>query len=490
MAVFRGNKMVAVVRDRKHKVTLFFHLHRIVTACVLAAAVFLVGCQNTTTEWRGNGLVVGSKEIEPKSKSPLPRDTVLVRAPKAPLAPAPKTIPLEQVAVRERIVLTPPRNLDTQVRVGLLLPLSGPRSSVGQALLDAALLAVFDIANENFVLVPIDTKGSPDGAEIAAQEAIAAGVKLVIGPVFSDSVRSAAPTILDAGLNMIAFSNNRSVAQPGVFLSGLLPETQIDRVVRFASSRGLQRIGALIPSGPFGASVIETLRLAAMSTGMEITRIREYGNTPEEIAAAIRAISDYDNRRNALVKLREVLKGREDEGSRSALERLNILETLGPIPFDALLVAASGDDLVNAAAQLGNYDIDTKRTRILGTSAWAIENTGREPSLVGAWFATPPLDAASEFSIKFRDMFEARAPAIASSAYDLVALAAILGSGDGGPKYDRDTLTSETGFAGVGGLFRFTSNGLVERSLEMREVQNRGSRILDPAQEQFNVPNN
>ena len=81
------------------------------------------------------------------------------------------------------------------------------------------------------------------------------------------------------------------------------------------------------------------------------------------------------------MKLREDLEGREDEG-RVRSNVCDILETLGPTPFDAL-VAASGNDLINAAAQLGNYDIDTKRTRILGTSASAIESTGREPS-VGA----------------------------------------------------------------------------------------------------------
>ena len=470
--------------------TFFSRLHRIGTICVLLAMVFLLGCQNTTTAWRGNGLVLGNETSEPKSSTPLATDQVTVRTPRAPPEPISKPLLPEQAAASARIVLTPPRDLKDQVRVGLLLPLSGPRSSVGRALLDAALLAVFDIADENFVLVPIDTKGSPAGAKIAAQEAVAAGVKLVLGPVFSGSVRSAAPTILDAGLNMIAFSNNRSVAQPGVFLSGLLPETQIDRVVRFASSRGLRRIGALIPPGPFGASVSKTLRLAATATGMDVTRIQKYGKTQEEIASAIRIISDYDNRRNALLKLREGLEGREDDGSRSALERLSVLETLGPVPFDALLVAASGNNLVIAAAQLGNYDIDTKRTRILGTSDWAIESTGREPSLVGAWFATPPVDLASGFSTRFREMFKTMPPAIALSAYDLVALAAILGSADGGPRYDRGALTSKSGFTGVSGLFRFLSNGLVERGLEVREVQTHGSRILHPARGEFNIPAN
>ena len=76
-------------------------------------------------------------------------------------------------------------------------------------------------------------------------------------------------------------------------------------------------------------------------------------------------------------------------------------------------------------------------------------------------------------------------PAIAASAYDLVALAAILGSQENGPKFDQTTLTSESGFAGVGGLFRFLNNGSSERSLEIREVQNRGSRVIDPARKRF-----
>ena len=151
--------------------TLFFNLHRVRTTCIVLAAVFLVGCQNTTTELRGNGLVLGNKANEPKLRTPKTTDPVLVRAPKAHPMQVPKPISPKRAAASKRVVLTPPENISAQVRVGRLFPLSGPRSSVGQTLLDAALLAVFDIANENFVLVPIDSKGSQDGAEIAAQDA-------------------------------------------------------------------------------------------------------------------------------------------------------------------------------------------------------------------------------------------------------------------------------------------------------------------------------
>ena len=467
--------------------TLFSDFSRLGAIFVCISAMSLTGCQDTATGGGGNGPVLLGAASASRVETPLPGDPAPGEGPQTPpLAETPPpSVEVGTAPAQENILLTPPENLRNQVRVALLVPLSGERSAVGKALLDAATLAVFDIADGNFVLVPIDTKGTAEGAAAAAEEAVSAGVKLVIGPVFSESVSAAAPSILDAGLNMLAFSNNRAVSEPGVYLSGLSPEAQIERVVTYAAGRGLRRIGVLVPPGPFGLRVTDALRGAAASGGMEVTRIQEYGNSPDEIAASVRTISDYNDRRAALLQQRKELEGREDEGSRRALARLEILETIGPVPFDALLVAASGPELINAAAQLGNYDIDTKRTRILGMSDWIAEDTGREPSLVGAWFATPPVRAAEDFAVKFRNMYEAPPPAIAASAYDLVALAAILGSQEGGPRFDRETLTSETGFAGVGGLFRLRDNGLSERSLEVREVRQRGSRVIDKARESF-----
>ena len=468
--------------------TLFSDFNRLGVVLTCFAALSLAGCQDTATGGGGNGPVLSGAAsasrvetplpgAEPQQPEPAPPPTVT-----APSTPPPQALP---APAPESVQLTPPEDIRNQVRVALLVPLSSNGSAVGQALLDAATLAVFDIADGDFVLVPIDTKGTAEGAVSAAEEAIAADVKLVIGPVFSEAVLAAAPLILDAGINVLAFSNNRAVSQPGVYLSGLSLEAQIERVVSYAGSRGIQRLGALVPPGAFGARVADALRGAAATSGMEVSRVMEFGVTPDEIAQSIKIISDYDDRRAALLKQREELEGREDEGSRRALARLEILETIGPVPFDALLVAASGEDLINAAAQLGNYDIDTKRTRILGTADWIAEETGREPSLVGAWFATPPADSAAGFADKFRRMYETAPPPLATAAYDLVALAAILGSQEDGPKFDRETLTTETGFAGVGGLFRFLNNGLSERSLEVREVETRGNRVIDDARQRF-----
>lgn len=122
------------------------------------------------------------------------------------------------------------------MRIGVLLPLSGPRAQTGQALLQAAQLALFDFADPRLVLLPRDTMGTGAGAARAAQEAIAAGAELILGPVFAEEVAAAANVTRAAGRNMIAFSSDRRVAGNGVFLLSFLPEQEVARMLSYALS--------------------------------------------------------------------------------------------------------------------------------------------------------------------------------------------------------------------------------------------------------------
>lgn len=457
-------------------------------ALAVVAVLALSGCENTGTGGGRNtsegGPLTGANTPN-RVESPLPGEPGSA-PPLVATQPAPLIEPDPAVQqITPGVELTPPPGMIIRTRVALLVPLSGPRADLGQAIVDAAKLALFDVADGDFELRPYDTAATGEGAAVAAERAVADGVKLVIGPVFSAAVRGAAPIVRDAGLNMLAFSNNRDVAEPGVYLSGLFPESQIERVIGYAAQRGVKRLGVLAPAGAFGLRVVEAAQRSALAAGVELVRTEEFGPSTNDIVRAARTIGDYDVRRAALLAQKKALAGREDEVSKRALKRLDILDTLGPVGFDALLVATSEGELVNMAAQLGNFDIDTKRVRLLGLASWAAAGTGREPALVGGWFAAPPATGDNEFARNYRAMYEAAPHPLAANAYDLVALAAILGSQEGGAKYDIATLTSEVGFAGISGLFRFRPDGLSERSLEVREVTPDGNKVVDPAQNSF-----
>ena len=83
-------------------------------------------------------------------------------------------------------------------RVGLLLPLSGQNRQLGQSMLNAAQMALFDLGDDSFQLIPRDTKGTPGGASEAARDAIAEGAQLILGPLYSSSVGAVRPAVRPA----------------------------------------------------------------------------------------------------------------------------------------------------------------------------------------------------------------------------------------------------------------------------------------------------
>ncbi|MEQ8194029.1 MAG: penicillin-binding protein activator, partial [Rhodospirillales bacterium] len=292
--------------------------------------------------------------VEPSRESPAPPSfTPLLNRPvppqTAPQGAQPEVVP----------AMPPPPPMKTSsVRVALLLPLSGPNAQIGEAMLNAAQLALFSFSDKSFELLVHDTKGTPEGAADAARFAIADGARLILGPLLSASVKAVTPAARAANVPVVAFSSDKSVAGDGAFTMGFIPSAEVWRVVRFARSRGVQRFAALAPDTPYGRTVIEDFRQAVERNGAVATRVEFYDPHTEDYTALVREFADYDSRRAALLAQRAELKARDDEVSKRALDRLERLQTLGPLPFDALFLADGGKRLQAIAALLPFYDID------------------------------------------------------------------------------------------------------------------------------------
>ncbi len=155
----------------------------------------------------------------------------------APNLPPPQAPSQQQQAAHPPTTVTPAPSQDltlpatpTGAKVALLLPLSGQNAGVGRTLLQAAEMGVFDAAGDDFSLVVRDS-AAPGGPAAAVSSAMQEGAKLVLGPVFSTEMAPAAARRRAAVVPVISFSNDRSAAQPGVFVLGLAPQAQVQRVV-------------------------------------------------------------------------------------------------------------------------------------------------------------------------------------------------------------------------------------------------------------------
>ena len=74
------------------------------------------------------------------------------------------------------------------LKVGVLLPLSGPFENMGESFLKAIRLALFDIGNKNIKIYPKDSKANALNTYLSAKEFEELGIEVVIGPIFHESL--------------------------------------------------------------------------------------------------------------------------------------------------------------------------------------------------------------------------------------------------------------------------------------------------------------
>lgn len=103
-----------------------------------------------------------------------------------------------------------------KINIGVMLPLSGDTAQVGQALLNAATMALFDAKDQRLELIPADTEGTPEGAARAVSHLIENNVDIIIGPLFSESIKAAHPIAKQAGVKMIGFSTDHEIGRAHV----------------------------------------------------------------------------------------------------------------------------------------------------------------------------------------------------------------------------------------------------------------------------------
>jgi len=349
-----------------------------------------------------------------------------------------------------------------EIRVALLAPMTGRAQAVGQGLVEAAQLAVFDHAPDGFKLVPFDTE--KDGSAAAAQAAVAAGAHIIIGPLFAAQVAEVAPIAKAAGLSVISFSNDRSVAQTGVYVLGLSPVQALQRVIAITREKGATRYAALVPDAPIGRQLTASLERGLPQAGGSLVRADSYPANATDFQGIIRRTAEYDRRR------------------------------ADPPPPPSYQVLVIGELSVPRLKQMGPwipyYDIDVKDVRLVGMPQWDDTSLGAEPGFVGAWYAAPDPAGRAPFEEKFKAAYGTVPNRISSLAYDAVALTAVIAKLTNGPNFSDATLTNPNGFAGVEGLFRLNMDGGTERGLAVWEIQRGAHKQIAPAPGSFLPPTN
>lgn len=365
--------------------------------------------------------------------------------------------------------------------MALLVPRTGPLAERGQVLLQATQLALQD--TDGLTLDVLDTAGTPQGAAAAAQAAVSHGDGIMLGPLTSAETAAVTPIVKQAGMPVLAFTNDGARAQPGVWVLGITPDQQVRRLVTAAQAQGKSTFAALLPSTDFGRAMGSALSSVVLSGGLQPPRIQTHGTGMSAITSAVRDISDYANRRGPIdAKIRAARALGTSDGRKQAQELTKT--PIPPPPFDALLLADTGDDLQEIAAVLPYYDVDRSAVQILGPALWADLASG-SGSMTGAWYAAPDTTARSAFVQAYTTKFGVAPPPLADLAFDAASVARVATSSHGG---DQQVLTQAAGFVGSDGWFGLGADGSVRRGLAVFKVLRTGPELIDPAPQSGGSP--
>jgi branched-chain amino acid transport system substrate-binding protein len=338
-----------------------------------------------------------------------------------------------------------------QVKVALILPLSvsGNGAAVAVSMRNAAEMALAEFSNPDIQLLVKDDGGNSGGAQQAAQQALAEGAEIILGPLFAVSVSAAAQVARARGVPVIAFSTDSSVAGPGVHLLSFLPESDVDRVIRYAIQQGKRSFAALIPDNAYGSVVQAAFQQSVAAGGGRVVAMERYPLDRAQMEEPVKRVA---------------------AAARQA---------------DAMFIPDGADSVTAAVQILAANGVNTRRIQLIGTGLWDDPRIFADPAAQGGWFAAPDPAGFRAFSGRYRSRYGQDLLRPATLAYDAVSLVAALVKTQGAARFSEEVLTNQSGFAGIDGVFRFRPDGTNQRGLAVMRVTTSGPQVISPAPKAF-----
>lgn len=339
-----------------------------------------------------------------------------------------------------------------QVKAALILPLTAPGNAgvAGQAMRNAAEMALAEFSNPNIQLLVKDDGGTAEAARAGAQQALDEGAEIILGPLFAQSVSFVGQVARPRNVPVIAFSTDANVASSGVYLLSFLPESDVERIVQYATSIGKHSYAALIPDNPYGTVVEAAFKQAvARRSGDQIVALERYPHDKAAMAGPIRNVAQASAR------------------------------------ADALFIADGGDAVPDVIQAVIADGVNIKRLELLGTGLWDDPRIFSTAALDGGLYAAPDGVGYRNFATRYRAHYQQDPVRTATLSYDAVALIAALVKTQGPQRFSPQVLTNPSGFSGIDGLFRFRADGTNERGLAVLRVAAGASQVISPAPKSF-----
>jgi len=342
-----------------------------------------------------------------------------------------------------------------KIRIGLVVPLSGEYSAIGDSIIKSTRLALNKINDEKFEVVPGDTKANPIDALKASKALYDQGIKIIIGPVFNESTK-----YLDElnDVTFISLTNKIYGNPPNVISAGVNAISQLQTIDKFRNLNEIQRTIFLIPKSDYRKEVEQAIK----KTKLKLKDKYFYDMDPTLLTSQIEKFTRYPERKQNLLNEIERIENSLLINKEKKLEELNKKDTLGGINFDSVIIADFGESLKSVATSLLYTDVSSKRISYITLNQWFDNSLLKENSLQPIYFPSINKENFELFKVEYNNAYKKKANQLSFLSYDLVGLVYFLIYSNNFDQ-DKKIFYEKNKFKGKIGIFEIDKNTITHQ---------------------------
>ena len=304
---------------------------------------------------------------------------------------------------------------DEKIKIGLIVPLSGEYSYIGNSILKSTRMALNKINDSRITVIPRDTKANPIDALRVSNELYSNGVKIIIGPVFNESNK-----YLDE-LNeviFLSFTNKIRNNPENVISSGVNAISQINTIKKYLNKNNLKNTIFLIPETEYKGEIEEAIRKSNLILKEKFV----YSKDPTLLTKQIEDLTRYQQRKQNLENEIKKIENSNIVNKKKKIDELKKKDTLGFINFDSVIIADFSESLKSVATSLLYTDVSSERIKYITLNQWFDETLLKETSLHPMYFPSINKDNFEIFEKEYIQNFKIIPNQISFLSYDLVGL--------------------------------------------------------------------
>ena len=302
------------------------------------------------------------------------------------------------------------------LQVGLLAPLSGPYSEIGNSLLYSLQLALEEINDNKVTIVPRDSGfNNKDKLDLAVKDMRASGVKTIIGPTTFeefDHIKKYSDLIFISPSNINPeFSNN-------IISIGVSLESQLNALIKFIKKQKKTKTVVMYPKNQYVDLVEKKLNNLNLKNVKKFT----YSPNPEILTGEIEILTNYSQRKKNLELRKKMFEDKEDDQSIKELERLDQLYTLGNVNFDSVIIIDFGSNLKSVLTSLVYTDVSQDKVLFTTINQWFDESIFYENTIQDLYYPSVNYKEFKKYNDKYFKKFKKYPNEITILAYDALGL--------------------------------------------------------------------